>query len=84
MGEDAFKVEVRVYHAGTSHKVTVTRDYMPGGDQVYRTVREQIRYAADAAARAFPDPASPYSDDLFKLGTTPAAQGIVDTSAKTV
>ena len=38
------------------------------GDAGYRLIREAVRKAADTAARCFPDPSSPYSDDLFKLG----------------
>lgn len=47
------------------------------GDQGYALARNLIRDAADGAARAFPTPRSPYSDDLFKTGPN-AAIGIVD------
>lgn len=57
--------------------VEVRHEVDAAGDPMYRIIRELIREAADAGARAFPDPRSPYSDDLFKVGTNKKV-GIVD------
>lgn len=50
------------------------------GDGGYTIARNLIRDAADGAARAFPTPRSPYSDDLFKVAPNPQL-GIVDAPA---
>lgn len=50
---------------------------------IHTIVRELIRQTADAGARAFPNPQSPYSDDLFKAGQDKRA-GIVDAPPRPV
>ncbi|AXQ60078.1 hypothetical protein NTR1_73 [Nocardia phage NTR1] len=57
--------------------VEIRHEVDAAGDAMYPVIRELIREAADAGARAFPNPRSPYSDDLFKAGTDKRV-GVVD------
>lgn len=62
------EVELRVEVSGKVVTVRHEVNEAIATVSIHTIVRELIRQTADAGARAFPNPQSPYSDDLFKAG----------------
>lgn len=62
-----YEVELRVTRGPKTITLSHIVEEAATSEYDYPALREAVRSCADMAVRAFPNPASPYSDDLFTI-----------------